>query len=157
MEDDDQTRKSPIPATPIPDLAGKRGGSPIPDSAVLLVLVIGNRQIPRFPIRPGPGTAVPGPGIGVLRAARRGFPGLPGKVPAHLKCQWRFLSTEALELAFTVGPGPAHAPPAPSEGGAGGLGIRTPVGVTLDRYAQIFGATQRQAHSMSGRAMSPMA
>ncbi len=62
MEDDDQTRKSPIPATPIPDFAGKRGGSPIPDSAVLLVLVIGNRQIPRFPIRPGPGTAVPVPG-----------------------------------------------------------------------------------------------
>ena len=28
MEDDDQTRKSPIPVPPIPDLAGKRGGNP---------------------------------------------------------------------------------------------------------------------------------
>jgi hypothetical protein len=41
-----QTRKSPIPVPPIPDLAGKRGReSPIPDSAG-----IGNREIPRFPI-----------------------------------------------------------------------------------------------------------
>ncbi len=154
MEDDDQTRKPPIPAPPIPDLAERRGReSPISDSESA---GIGNREIPRFPIRPGPGIAVPVPGIGVPRAARRGFPGLrlPGKVPAHLK--WRFLSTEALELAFTVGSGPAHAPPAPSEGGAGGLGIRTPIGVTLDRYAQIFGRTQRQGHSMSGRATSPM-
>jgi hypothetical protein len=28
MEDDDQTRKSPIHVPPIPDLAGKRGGNP---------------------------------------------------------------------------------------------------------------------------------
>jgi hypothetical protein len=44
-----QTRKSPIPVPPIPDLAGNRPGgreSPIPDSAE-----IGNREIPRFPIK----------------------------------------------------------------------------------------------------------
>ena len=45
---------------------------------------IGNREleIPRFPIRPpGPGIAVPGLGIGVPRAARRGFPGLVPRRP----------------------------------------------------------------------------
>jgi hypothetical protein len=37
MEDDDQTRKSPIPVPPVPDLAGNRGGNP------------------RFPTRPASG------------------------------------------------------------------------------------------------------
>ena len=51
----DQTRKSPIPVPPIPDLAGNRGReSPIPDSAE-----IGNREIPRFPIWPGIGNRGP--------------------------------------------------------------------------------------------------
>ncbi len=81
MKDDDQTRtrKSPIPRRfPGDSRFGRRETgreSPIPDSAG-----IGNREIPRFPIRPGPGLgiAVPGPpGMGVPRAARRGFPGLP--------------------------------------------------------------------------------
>jgi hypothetical protein len=50
-----QTRKSPIPVPPIPDLAGNRGReSPIPDSAE-----IGNREIPRFPIWPGNGNRGP--------------------------------------------------------------------------------------------------
>jgi hypothetical protein len=73
MEDDDQTRKSPTPVPTIPRRFGRETGreSPIPDSA-------GNREVPRFPIRPGPGIAVPGPGIAVPPpgAARRGFPGL---------------------------------------------------------------------------------
>jgi hypothetical protein len=60
MEDDDQpeTRKSrapiQVPVPPIPDLAGKRGGNP------------------RFPIRPGPGIAVPGPAAGIAGAGSRG-------------------------------------------------------------------------------------
>jgi hypothetical protein len=66
MEDDDQpeTQKSraaiQVPVAPIPDFkVGPETGreSPIPDSAG-----IGNREMPRFPIRPGPGIAVPGPG-----------------------------------------------------------------------------------------------
>jgi hypothetical protein len=77
MEDDDQTRKSPIPVPPIPDLAGRELESPIPDSAG-----IRNREIPRFPIRPGlPRTVTAGnrgPGTKNRRGSRgrhrRGFP-----------------------------------------------------------------------------------
>ena len=47
-----QTRKSPIPVPPIPDLAGKRAGNP------------------RFPIRPGPGNGAP---IG-RKSGNRGYP-----------------------------------------------------------------------------------
>jgi hypothetical protein len=79
-----QTRKSPIPVPPIPDLAGNRefppgigdsrresgiGESPIPDSA----------RSPCFTIRPGPG-------IGVPMAAGRGFPGLHHSLdPQHMR------------------------------------------------------------------------
>jgi hypothetical protein len=51
-----QTRKSPIPVPPIPDLAGTRGReSPIPDSAG-----IGNRE-PPFPDSVGNGNRGPSP------------------------------------------------------------------------------------------------
>ncbi len=58
MEDDDQTRRK-VPNSRSPDSRlgfGRETGreTPIPDSAG-----IGNREIPRFPIRPGPGIAVP--------------------------------------------------------------------------------------------------
>ena len=58
MEDDDQTRKSPIPVPRFPIWPGNGEGIPLPDSAGT-----GNR---------GPGTGK----IGVPQAARRGFPGL---------------------------------------------------------------------------------
>ena len=67
MEDDDQTRKSPIPVPPIPDLAGKRGGNPRfptrPESG------IGKSPVSRFgrdrESRPRPGTGNRGPAGGM--------------------------------------------------------------------------------------------
>ncbi len=83
-DDDDQTRKSPVPVPPIPDLAGIRGGNPpIPDSAG-----IGKRErFPPFPESAGTGPEsrdLPGPGIaggpspagGTPGSHMIGFPGL---------------------------------------------------------------------------------
>jgi hypothetical protein len=62
------TQEIGFPMIP-PFLFGENGG--FPDSRLA-----GNRdrEIPRFPIRPGTGIGVPG-------AAGRGFPGLSGKNP----------------------------------------------------------------------------
>ncbi len=66
----EQTRKSPIPVHPIPDLAGNRGGNfrfPIGRESGI------RRESGRFPIRPGTGNRGPD-------SASRGFPGLRGSV-----------------------------------------------------------------------------
>ncbi len=82
-----QTRKSPIPVPPIPDLAGNRGGNP------------------RFPIRPGTGVGVPIRRAGDLcnvevpitrkkSASRLPDLGIPGKpLPASLHSSGQWLRT----------------------------------------------------------------
>ena len=72
MADDDQTRKSPVPGGPVPDLAGKRGGGESP--IMMMESRIGNLKSPisRFGRKSG---------VGFPRAARRGFPGLVPRRP----------------------------------------------------------------------------
>jgi hypothetical protein len=91
------------PQFPFPRFGRETGGeSPIPDFAG-----IGNREIPRFPIRPGPGIAVPGPGSG-----SRGPPGISWPAcraftvrlsPQTLNLNWK--------LSTRVAPGSAQLPP----------------------------------------------
>ncbi len=89
--DPNVTRESGIgsPVSPVFLGGGTPGESefPIPDwpdSRLAGNHMIGTRNREtargRFPIRPGPGIAVPVPGIGVPGAARRGFLGLVQKV-----------------------------------------------------------------------------
>ncbi len=64
MEDEDQTRKSPIPVPPI--WPGLGNGEGIPDSRLRRNRESGN---PPFPDSVGTGNRGPGTGIGVPRAA----------------------------------------------------------------------------------------
>ena len=98
MADDDQTRKSPVPGGPVPDLAGKRGGG-IPDHDD----GIANREleIPHFPIRPQIGSRVPAggtPGIFLVWS--------PGGPPCkHCHSRRPLRARRALNTEATCGPG----------------------------------------------------
>ena len=80
MEDDDQTRKSPIPVPPVPDdLAGKRGlrSEGIPDySPARLRRIPMSRESGNPPFPDSAGTGNRGPGTGNRGPA--GGPGTPG-------------------------------------------------------------------------------